>query len=185
MNLDTLRDLYIDQLQDLHSAEQQLTKAIPKMVDAASHAELKGALRHHLQETEQHVKRLEQVLSDLAGTSSSSEAGMMDKVYSALGRSPGGKKCAAMAGLIQEGEEMVKANADSDVRDAGMIAAAQRVEHYEIAGYGSVCTYAEMLGRASDKQRLGETLTEEKAADEKLNMLAKQVVNIDAVTHTA
>jgi ferritin-like metal-binding protein YciE len=183
MKLDNLRDLYIDQLQDLYSAEDQLTKALPKMAEAASHPELKAGFRHHLQQTEQHLKRIESVLGELAGTPSGTDGGFMEKVYGALGRSPAGKKCEAMAGLVQEGEEIIKANADADVRDAGLIAAAQRVEHYEIAAYGTVCTYAKMLGRTSDKDRLGETLTEEKATDEKLTMLAEQVVNPDAAAH--
>ena len=183
MRLDSLKDLYIDQLQDLYSAEQQLTSALPKMIEGASHPELKTGFRKHLDETKQHVERLEQVLSTIAGTSSGREGGVsgaMEAVYKALGRSPAGKKCAAMAGLIAEGEEVLKASGDPDVRDAGLIAAAQRVEHYEIAGYGTVCTYAEMLGRTSDKETLGRTLTEEKATDEILNQIAKRVVNVDA-----
>ncbi len=188
MRLDTLKDLYIDQLQDLYSAEQQLQSALPKMMEAASHPELKTAFRKHLDETKEHTERLEQVLSTLAGTASGREGGVsgaMESVYKALGRSPAGKKCEAMEGLIQEGQEMLKASGDTDVRDAGMIAAAQRVEHYEIAAYGTVCTYAEMLGRAADKDILGRTLAEEKATDERLNQIAKQVVNLDAAASQA
>jgi ferritin-like metal-binding protein YciE len=188
MHLESLKDLYIDQLQDLYSAEQQLESALPKMMEAASHPELKTALRIHLDETKTHRERLEQVLSTLAGTASGREGGMrgaMEEVYKALGRSPAGKKCEAMVGLIQEGQEMIKAGGDADVRDAGMIAAAQRVEHYEIAAYGTVCTYAELLGRAADKDTLGRTLVEEKATDEKLNQIAKQVVNLDAAAHAS
>jgi ferritin-like metal-binding protein YciE len=180
MKLDNLRDLYVEQLQDLYSAEEQLTSALPKMVDAAAHPELKTAFQKHLDETKQHCDRLQQVMADLAGTPSGTEGSMMQSIYKALGRSPSGQKCEAMAGLIREGEQMVKADADQDVRDAGLIAAAQRVEHYEIAGYGTVCTYAKLLGRTNDKDILGRTLDEEKATDEKLTDLATRVVNLDA-----
>ena len=180
MRLDNLRDLYIEQLQDLYSAEEQLTGALPKMVEAAAHPELKTAFQSHLEETRRHCERLQQVLSDLAGTPSGQGGSMMESIYTALGRSPSGHKCEAMAGLIEEGEQIVKAKADPDVRDAGLIAAAQRVEHYEIAGYGTVCTYAKLLGRTSDKEILGRTLDEEKATDEKLTELATRVVNLDA-----
>jgi ferritin-like metal-binding protein YciE len=180
MNLNNLRDLYIEQLQDLYSAEEQLTSALPKMVEAAAHPELKTAFRKHLDETKQHRDRLQQVMADLSGTPSGTEGSMMESIYKALGRSPSGEKCEAMAGLIREGEQIVKANADQDVRDAGLIAAAQRVEHYEIAGYGTVCTYAKLLGRTNDKAILGRTLDEEKTTDEKLTDLATRVVNLDA-----
>jgi ferritin-like metal-binding protein YciE len=180
MNLNNLRDLYIEQLQDLYSAEEQLTGALPKMVEASAHPELKTAFQKHLDETKQHRDRIQQVLADLAGTPSGTEGSMMESIYKALGRSPSGEKCEAMAGLIREGEQIVKANADQDVRDAGLIAAAQRVEHYEIAGYGTVCTYAKLLGRTNDKAILGRTLDEEKATDEKLTDLATRVVNLDA-----
>jgi ferritin-like metal-binding protein YciE len=180
MKLDNLRDLYIEQLQDLYSAEEQLISALPKMADATAHPELKTAFQKHLEETKQHRDRLQQVMADLAGTPSGTEGSMMESIYKALGRSPSGEKCEAMAGLIREGEHMVKANADQDVRDAGLIAAAQRVEHYEIAGYGTVATYAKLLGRTNDKEILGRTLDEEKATDEKLTDLATRVVNLDA-----
>jgi ferritin-like metal-binding protein YciE len=180
MRLDNLRDLYIEQLQDLYSAEEQLTSALPKMVEAAAHPELRTAFQSHLEETRRHCERLQQVLGDLAGTPSGQGGSMMESIYTALGRSPAGHKCEAMAGLIEEGEEIVKAKADPDVRDAGLIAAAQRVEHYEIAGYGTVCTYAKLLGRTSDKDILGRTLDEDKATDEKLTELATRVVNLDA-----
>jgi ferritin-like metal-binding protein YciE len=180
MKLDNLRDLYIEQLQDLYSAEEQLTGALPKMAEAAAHPELKTAFQNHLEQTKQHRDRLQKVMSDLAGTPSGREGSMMESIYKALGRSPSGEKCEAMAGLIREGEHMVKAKADQDVRDAGLIAAAQRVEHYEIAGYGTVCTYAKLLGRTSDKDILGRTLDEEKATDETLTNLATRVVNLDA-----
>src|SRR5918994_1908108 len=114
MRLDNLRDLYIEQLQDLYSAEEQLTGALPKMVDAAAHPELKTAFRKHLEETRQHGERLQQVLSDLAGTPSGREGSMMESIYTALGRSPSGHKCEAMAGLIEEGDQMVNAKADPD-----------------------------------------------------------------------
>lgn len=188
MKLESLRDLYIDQLQDLYSAEEQLTSALPRMAESAAHPELKAALNDHLQETHQHLERLQRVLADVADVRTGQEggaSGVMERIYSALGRSPAGKKCPAMAGLIQEGEEIVKARADGDVRDAGLIAAVQRIEHYEIAAYGTVCTYAEMLDRGTDHQALGHTLAEEKAADTRLNEVAKQIVNVDATVARA
>ena len=105
----------------------------------------------------------------------------LDRIFKSLDEKPGGETCQAMKGLIKEGQEMLKKRGDDDVRDAGIIAAAQRVEHYEISGYGTVATYAEMLGRTEDHALLGQTLSEEKSADQKLNRLAKQIVNVDAM----
>lgn len=162
MTLDNLRDLYIEQLRDLYNAEKQLSEALPEMAESASHSELRQTFESHLEETREHAKRIERIFKD-------------------LGESPQGEKCEAMEGLIKEGEEILEKDADDDVRDAGLIAAAQRVEHYEIAGYGTVATYAELLDRQEDHDILGRTLAEEKEADKKLNRIAKEIVNPKAV----
>ncbi len=162
MTLDNLKDLYVEQLRDLYSAESQLIDALPKMADAASHSKLKTAFQDHLKETKKQKERLEQI-------------------FDTLGERPGGETCQAMKGLIKEGEEMIKQDANEDVRDAGLIAAAQRVEHYEIAGYGTVRAYADMLDRKDDRKLIDEILEEEKDADEKLNDLAMDVINIEAL----
>lgn len=154
MSLNTLRDLFVDQLRDLYSAETQLLTALPKMEKAASNADLKKGFSAHLEETRSQVNRLEQVFSD-------------------LGVSPEGEHCAAMAGLIKESEEVMGKPGDPLVKDAALIAAAQRVEHYEIAGYGAVCTYAEHLGQKGAHQLLKETMAEEKETDHKLTKLAE------------
>jgi ferritin-like metal-binding protein YciE len=145
-NLDSLRKLYFDQLQQLHSAETQITEALPKMIQSAAEPELKNALQTHLQETKGHVARLEQILNDAKGSVDS-------------------KKSKGMAALIAEGEDVIKDAADQSVRDAGIIAAAQKVEHYEIASYGTVRNFAEILGKDSDAGLLDQTLEEEKLAD--------------------
>lgn len=163
MTLDNLKDLYVEQLRDLYNAEQQLTEALPQMVEAASHSELRQAFESHLKETREHVQRIESIFND-------------------LGESPSGEKCEAMEGLIEEGEELLEKDADDDVLDAGLIAAAQKVEHYEISGYGTVATYAELLDRDNDHEILTRTLSEEKEADKKLNRIAKEIVNPEAVT---
>ena len=160
--LKSFDDLYVMQLRDLHSAETQLLAALPKMAEAATHAELRQAFETHLTQTQRHVQRLEQI-------------------FQGLGKDPGGHTCAAMKGLVAEGQEVINANADDAVRDAGLIAAAQRVEHYEIAGYGTARTFAQQLGRADDARLLQETLDEEGQTDELLNRIALQVVNPDAV----
>lgn len=162
MTLNNLRDLYVEQLRDLYNAEQQLTEALPKMAKAASHSELRQAFESHLKETREQAQRIEKIFQD-------------------LGESPSGEKCEAMEGLIEEGSAMIEKDADEDVRDAGLIAAAQRVEHYEIAGYGTVATYAELLDRSEDHKVLTRTLEEEKEADKKLNRIAKEIVNPEAV----
>jgi ferritin-like metal-binding protein YciE len=166
MTLNTLDDLFLVQLEDLYDAEQRLTKALPKMADAATNRELKSAFTKHLRETEQHVKRLE-------------------KVFSILGQSAQRETCEAMKGLIAEGDEAVSAGGDPQVRDAALIAAAQRVEHYEIAGYGTVRTFAERLGRRDAAQLLQETLNEEETTDKKLTQLAEQSINVKAQAKTA
>jgi len=145
-NLDSLRKLYFDQLQQLHSAETQITEALPKMIQSATEPQLKNALQTHLQETKGHVARLEQILNDAKGSVDS-------------------KKSKGMAALIPEGEDVIKDAADQSVRDAGIIAAAQKVEHYEIAAYGTVRNFAEILGKDSDAGLLDQTLEEEQHAD--------------------
>jgi ferritin-like metal-binding protein YciE len=158
MKLNTLHDLYLHQLKDLHSAERQLLDALPDLAREATHDDLKQAFSEHLQQTKLQKSRLE-------------------KIGESLGEDLGGETCQAMKGLIKEGKEMIKQKASPPVKDAGLIAAAQRVEHYEIAGYGTVCTFAEMLGRTEDLGLLQQTLSEEKDADGKLNRLAKRTVD--------
>jgi len=158
----TMENLFLDEIRDLYDAEKQLTKALPKMAKAASSEELKQAIEEHLRETENQVERLEQVFE------------MLDQKAT-------GKKCAAMAGLIKEGEEVIASTSDS-VRDAGIIAAAQKVEHYEMSGYGSARTFAQMLGHDEAASLLEETLEEEKNADRKLNDIAESQVNEQAMS---
>jgi len=162
MKADTLLNLYIGELQDLYNAEKQLLKALPKMQEAASTEELAEAFGKHLIETNTHVERLETIIKD-------------------LGKKPGGEKCEAMKGLITEGDEIAEADGVDNVRDAGIIVAAQKVEHYEIAGYGSMCAFAKVLGRKQDLKLLTKTLEEEKAADAKLSELADGIVNVGAL----
>jgi ferritin-like metal-binding protein YciE len=152
-NLDSLRKLYIDQLQQLHSAETQITDALPKMIQSATEPQLKNALQTHLQETKGHVARLEQILNQATGSVDS-------------------KKSKGMAALITEGEDVIKDAADNSVRDAGIIAAAQKVEHYEIAAYGTVRTFAEILGHDAQAALLDQTLEEEKHADSVLSQIS-------------
>jgi ferritin-like metal-binding protein YciE len=161
MEMETLKDLYVEELKDLYSAENQIIKALPKMIKAASHPELKSAFTKHLKETEVHVRRIEQVCDD-------------------LGVSPKGKKCVGMEGLLKEGSELIKEKPDDDVLDAGLIAAAQHVEHYEMAGYGCVRTYARQLGFESQADLLQTTLDEEGDADKILTQVAESAVNVDA-----
>ena len=161
MQLETLKDLYIHELKDLHNAEKQLTKALPKMAKAASNEQLAKGFKEHLEQTEEHVNRLEKILES-------------------LDQSTRGQKCKGMEGLIEEGSEMIEEDAEDEVRDAGLIAAAQRVEHYEIAGYGCVRTYAELLGDNKGAELLQQTLDEEGATDKKLTELAKTLINIRA-----
>jgi len=162
MKLNSLKDLYVEELKDLYSAEKQLLKALPKMAKEAQSEELSEAIEMHLEETKGHVDRLEMI-------------------FRGLKASPGGHKCEAMAGLIKEAEHLLKADADPDVLDAGMIAQAQRVEHYEIAGYGCARTYAKLLGREGDVTLLQETLDEEGRTDKKLTKLAERVINQKAI----
>ena len=161
--LNSFEDLYVQQLRDLHSAETQLIEALPMMANAAAHPELKRAFQDHLEVTRQ-------------------QKGRLDQIFRTLDQDPEGHTCQAMKGLIKEGNDIIKADGDAAVRDAGLIAAAQRVEHYEIAGYGTVRTFAERLGRTRDAELLQQTLDEESDTDELLNRLAMNVVNPDAVT---
>jgi len=158
MSLQTLEDLYVDELKDLYSAETQIVKALPKMAKAASSPDLKKAFETHLQQTEGHVQRLEQI-------------------FEKLGKSPRGKACKGMQGLLEEGEELIAEEGEPKVKDAGLIAGAQRVEHYEIAAYGSVRTYAEELGDKEAVKLLQQTLDEEGQTDQLLTKLAESGVN--------
>lgn len=161
MKLDSLHDLYVDELKDLYNAENQLLKALPKMAKAATDPDLRKAFERHFKETEGQVTRLE-------------------RIFKKLDTSPKGKKCKAMEGLIDEGKELMQEDADPSVMDAALIAAAQRVEHYEMAGYGCVRTYAQLLGYDDAAALLQKTLDEEGAADKKLTDLAETVINIEA-----
>ena len=156
MKLETMKELLLDELQDLYSAETQITKALPKMAQTSGNHELKQAFESHLKETEGHVQRLE-------------------KIFKHLRESAKGKTCEGMKGLLKEGEERIKEGGEPDVVDAGLIAAAQRVEHYEIAAYGSARTYAELLNENEVAKLLDDTLNEEKSADQKLTKISKSV----------
>jgi len=152
----TLHELFIDQLRDLYSAETQLTKALPEMAEAANEPVLKQGFETHLEETRGHVQRLEQIFQE-------------------LGEKPTGKTCRAMEGLIKEGKETINEDATPEVKDAALIAAAQRVEHYEIAGYGVVRTYANLMGHGTAAGLLQSTLDEEAATDQKLTSVAESL----------
>ena len=165
MKLDTLQKLYTDELRDLYNAENQLLKALPKMAKAASSEDLKEAFEKHLEQTKGHVERLEQVFED-------------------LDEKPKGKTCRAMKGLIEEGSEILEQDGEESVRDAGIIVAAQKVEHYEIAGYGSARTFAHLLGQNKAAELLQTTLDEESETNEILNKLAESVVNPEALMET-
>ena len=161
MELQSLRDLYIDELKDLYSAEKQLVKALPKMAKNATNPDLKKAFTDHLEQTEEHVSRLEQI-------------------FESLEASPRGKKCVGMEGLIEEASEMLEEDAEEDVLDAGLISKAQHVEHYEMAGYGTVRRFAQILGEAEHVELLEQTLNEEKEADQLLTQLADGSINVEA-----
>ncbi len=156
MRVDSIDKLFIEELKDLYSAENQITKALPKMVNAASSKDLKKAFESHLRETEGQIERLVQICN-------------------ILGTSPKGKSCEGMKGVLDEGSSMLHESAEGDVRDAALISAAQRVEHYEMAAYGTVRTYAQLLGQPQVAKLLEETLEEEKAADQKLTSIAQKV----------
>jgi ferritin-like metal-binding protein YciE len=159
----SFNDLFVNQIEDLYDAEQRLTKALPKMAEAAHSSQLKQAFQSHLTETEGHVSRLEQIFREISVE-------------------PKRETCEAMKGLIAEGEEMIKAHGDPDVKDAALIAAAQRVEHYEMSGYGTARAFARRLGLTQAATFLEQTLSEEKAADEKLNRIAESSVNPKATS---
>jgi ferritin-like metal-binding protein YciE len=161
MEMETLKDLYVEELKDLYSAENQILKALPQMIKKASHSSLKKAFTTHERQTRQHVKRLERVCKE-------------------LGVSPKGKKCEGMEGLIKEAKELIKERPDQDVLDAGLIAAAQHVEHYEMAGYGCVRTYARTLGYSDQAELLQQTLDEEGDTDKLLTSIAESSINIEA-----
>lgn len=156
---DNLNDLFVFELKDLYDAEHQITEALPKMADAAHSAQLKMAFQEHLRQTENHIRRLEQV-------------------FSKIGCQPERETCAAMKGLISEGQDIVRAKGNDTVRDAGLISAAQRVEHYEMAGYGTVRTLAKQLGFEDVSRTLQQTLDEEGDADKKLTRIAEGSVNV-------
>jgi ferritin-like metal-binding protein YciE len=161
MPLGTLHDLYVEELRDLYNAENQLLKALPKMAKGAASEELKAAFEEHLEVTRGQVERL-------------------DQIFEELGEKATGKKCKAMEGLIEEGKEMLEEDGDPSVLDAALISAAQKVEHYEIAGYGCVRTFAQLLGYERAAELLQETLDEEGEADKKLTELAESVINVEA-----
>jgi len=158
MPLNNLHDLLVDNLQDLYHAEKQLVAALPKMARSAKATDLRTALENHLEETQRHVTRL-------------------DTAFDLMGIPARPKPCRGMEGLIEEGEEMLAEEADESIRDAAIIGAAQKVEHYEMAGYGTAVTYAELLGETEIAELLSQTLAEEEAADEKLTTLAEVDVN--------
>ncbi len=161
MSMDSLKDLYVEQLRDLYSAENQILKALPMMAEKASNPELKAAFQEHERVTTDQVARLE-------------------TIFDGLGEKPSGHHCKGMEGLLKEGQEMIKEKGDPATLDAGLIAAAQRVEHYEIAGYGCVRTYAERLGYTDAARTLQQTLDEEGQTDERLSALAETIINPQA-----
>lgn len=160
MTKDSLTELYVDELKDIYSAEKQLTKALPKMAKAASSEELRDGFQEHLEQTKGHVQRLE-------------------TIFEMLGKKPTGKKCMGMEGLVKEGAEIMGEDFSDEVMDAALISAAQRVEHYEIAAYGTVCAYADLLGESEHAELLRQTLEEEKETDQKLTELSQEI-NVEA-----
>lgn len=164
MKLKNLEKLYIHELKDLYSAEKQIYKALPEMENAATDADLKKAFKNHRTETKNHLTRLE-------------------KIFEALPAKPSGEKCEGAQGLIKEGKSIIEADASNAVRDAALIAAAQRVEHYEIAGYGTVVAMAQKLGKHDQADILRETLEEEGMTDRKLTYLAEKSINFQALAH--
>lgn len=163
MALESLQDLYLEQLKDLHSAEEQIIDALPKMIEQAKNPELRQGFEKHLAQTKEQLRRL-------------------DQIGQRAGQKLSGHKCKGMEGLLDEGEELMKERADSDVLDAALISAAQRVEHYEMAGYGCARTYARLLGLDDDARLLQQTLDEEGDTDHLLTNLAERVINVQALT---
>ena len=162
MEIDSLQKLYVDELKDLYSAEKQILQALPRMAKKATNPKLRQSFEEHLEVTRMQVERL-------------------DKIFERLERSPRGKKCKGMEGLLEEGKEMMEEDMEPEVRDAALISAAQRVEHYEIAGYGTVRTYARLLGEEEDARLLQKTLDEEGETDKKLTLLAESSINVAAL----
>src|SRR5580700_6284369 len=161
MQNDSLRELYVDELRDLYNAETQLVKALPKMAKASSNAELRQGFEEHLRQTSEHVSRLEQI-------------------FDMLGEKPTGRKCLGMEGLVKEGAETMQQDYEDAVMDAAIIGAAQRVEHYEIAGYGTVRAFAELMGESEHVSLIEQTLRQEKETDHQLSQLAREI-NAQAV----
>jgi ferritin-like metal-binding protein YciE len=160
MEIDSLQKLYVEELKDLHSAERQILQALPKMIKAATSPELKAAFQDHLDVTKEHLARL-------------------DQIFDKLGKKGTGKKCKGMEGVIADGKELLEEDMAPDVLDAALISAAQHVEHYEMAGYGTVRTYAQLLGEKEAEKLLQKTLDEESDADKKLTKLAEKI-NVEA-----
>jgi ferritin-like metal-binding protein YciE len=161
MEMDSLKKLYVDELKDLYSAEKQILQALPRMAKKAQNEQLKKAFEQHVQVTQKQVERL-------------------DRIFEKLGKSSRGKKCKGMEGLLEEGKEMMQEDMEPEVMDAALISACQRVEHYEIAGYGTVRTYAQILGEDEHVKLLQQTLDEEGNADKKLSQLAESSINVEA-----
>lgn len=161
MQMEDLQDLFVEQLRDLYNAENQLLKALPRMAKAATNDQLSSAFEEHTEQTREHVERLKQIFEN-------------------LDEKPTGKVCKAMKGLIEEGKEAMEEDAEPEVLDAALIAAAQRVEHYEIAGYGTVRSYAQLLGNSQAAKILQKTLDEEGQTDKKLTQLAERMINVEA-----
>jgi ferritin-like metal-binding protein YciE len=161
MQLDSLNKLYEDTLKDLHSAERQILEALPRMIKATTNGDLQGALEEHRQVTEEQLARL-------------------DSIFQKMGKKGQGKRCKGMEGLLEEGKELLSEDAEPEVLDAGIIAAAQKVEHYEISGYGTAAAYARLLGETEAEKLLRRSLEEEKEADQKLNELAESGINVEA-----
>ncbi|MEI6350097.1 MAG: ferritin-like domain-containing protein [Verrucomicrobiota bacterium] len=164
LKINSLRDVYTQQLRDLYNAETQLVDALPKMAEAATSADLRAAFEQHLQQTKGHASRLE-------------------RIFDTLGERPGGETCEAMKGLIAEGKDYIDAEGDPDSRDAGLIGAAQKVEHYEIAAYGTLRALARRLGETTSAELLQQTLDEEGETDKKLTSIAERSVNVEAARH--
>ena len=163
MEIDSLRKLYVEELKDLYSAEKQILQALPRMAKKAKNPQLKAGFEEHARQTEEQVRRL-------------------DQIFEGLGKSPRGKKCKGMEGLLEEGKEVMQEDMDDETRDAALIAAAQKVEHYEIAGYGTVRTYAQLLGEKEAARLLQQTLDEEGMTDKKLTQLAETSINVEAMS---
>ncbi len=163
MNLDSLEKLYVHELKDLYSAENQVLAILPRMAEHAHDDDLKQAFRDHQKETKEHVRRIE-------------------KIFETLDFEPGGHRCKGAEGLIEEAKDLLNGKVDKDVMDAALVSAAQRFEHYEMAGYGAARTYAEKLGRRADADQLQKTLDEEGATDRKLSRLAERRLNFEALT---